>query len=120
MIRNPCAVHGPIPVMLVSSASTLSSGSFFSLAMLRFPFWNCSATARIVSALRAENPALRITSVSAASSWVCVGSFPPKLSVSFLMMLRVAATEICWPAIWKMIVPKASIFGSVLVQARGS
>src|SRR5437016_2325969 len=44
---------------------------------------------------------------------------PPKCSCRCEMIARVEATESCWPATWKMSVPKASSGGSSSIQARG-
>ena len=110
--RNPRAVHSPIPCTSVSVASTSSSVMRESASSLKRPSTNRSASARNVTPFRVEKPLSRSTWGSAASSSAGDGRCPSKRSWRCEMIARVELTDNCWPATWKISVPKASRWGA--------
>jgi hypothetical protein len=102
----------------VRAASISSSVMRDGASWLRRPSTKRSARARNVAPFRVESPLARTTCGSAASSSAGEGRCPPKRCSKRDRIVRVALTESCWPATWKMSVPKASSPGSSSIHAR--
>ena len=117
--RNPCAVHGPMPGHLGEGRLDLVVGHarerLVAQASVDEPFRERAQR----RALASREAASRSTCGSAASSSAGDGRCPPKRSSRRDDDRPRRPTESCWPATWKMSVPKASSGGSSSIQRAG-